>query len=115
MNIGSLRHRVTIEQPTGTLSPTGGIVPGEPITVATGVPMSIVAPPAQSMANERMAAGGLQGITTYVVTCRYREDLSGTAVLIEECCRQRRLEILTIAPTERNEAIEMVCLERATA
>jgi head-tail adaptor len=114
MDIGSLRHVVTIQVMTGTLSPTGGVTEGTPTDIATHVPMSIVAPPAQAMANERLAAGGLQGQTTYVVQCRYRRDFGVKAVLLEECCQQRRLEILTLAPTLRNEALEMLCVERAT-
>lgn len=112
MDIGSLRHRVTIQESTGTLSPTGGVTEGTPTTVASGVPMAIDAPPAQALANERLAAGGLQGQTSYIVKCRYRTDFGIRAVLIEECCRQRRLEILTLAPTARNEALEMLCVER---
>lgn len=112
MNAGELDHSVTIEQATGTMSPTGGVTAGTPETVATGVPMSIKALDVQSMASERIIAGGLQGTTVYTVQCDYREDFSGKAVLIEECCRQRRLEILSLAPLEKNEGLEMLCVER---
>jgi hypothetical protein len=110
----ALDHRVTIEQPTGSLSPTGGIVAGAPLTVATGVPMALRALDVQSVAREHIAAGGLQGTTFYAVQCRYREDFTGKAVLIEECCRQRRLEIISgPAPTDRNDGLDMLCVERA--
>jgi head-tail joining protein len=112
VQIGELRHVVTIEQPTGTISPTGGVIEGAPQTVATGVPMAITALDVQSMASEMLKAGGMQGTTVYTVRCRYREDFSGTAVLLEQCCRQRRLEIISLAPSDRNEALEMLCVER---
>lgn len=112
MRAGELRHFVVIQRPTGTLSPTGGKIEGPPETIASGVPMSIDASDVRGMTHELIAAGGLQGMTAYIVRCRYREDVTMSAVLIEECCRQRRLEIVTLAPTERNEALEMLCVER---
>ncbi len=112
MRAGELRHRVSVERSTGTVSPTGGVTPGEPVTVATGIPFAIDALDIQSYASERLAAGGMQGTTMYRARCRYRVDLTGRDVLLEECCTQRRLEILSIAPTARNEALEMLCIER---
>ena len=112
MRAGELRHRVTIEVPGGTVSPTGGIVEGEPQTIAEHVPMAIDALDVQSYASEAMAAGGLQGTAMYTVHCRYRTDFTPRAVLVEECCRQRRLEILSLAPMKRNEGLEMLCVER---
>jgi Phage head-tail joining protein len=113
MRAGDLRHRVTIEESTGSLSPTGGVIAGTPTTI-TGIPMAIDPVPIQSMASERIAAGGLQGVTAYIVKCRYREDFTSSATLIEECCRQRRFEIHSLAPIGRNEGLEMLCMERTS-
>lgn len=112
VSVGAMRHVVTIQLPGGSISPTGGIVEGDPQTIAEHVPMSIQALDVQSYASERIAAGGLQGTTMYTVQCRYRTDFTGQAVLVEECCTQRRLEVLSLAPTDRNEALEMLCVER---
>lgn len=102
LRAGDLHHRVTIVAPGGTLHPAD-------TTVATGVPMSISAMDL-SQQKEYLMLGGLQASAAYRVVCRYRTDIRMDAVLVEECCQQRRLQIVNQTPTDRNEALHMVCV-----
>lgn len=102
LRAGELTHRVTIFAPGGTLN-VGDT------NVATGVPMKISAMDL-SQQKEYMALGGLQASAAYRVLCRYRDDIRMDAILMEECCAERRMQIVNQTPTDRNEGLEMVCV-----
>jgi head-tail joining protein len=104
MDIGSLRHTMTIQAPLGVLSET------LPVDVDTSVPMAIAVLPLQFQARERLDAGGLQTQTLYTVTCRYREDVRPAYVLLEQCCTLRRFQILSIIPGDRRDVLDMTCV-----
>lgn len=104
MDIGSLRHTVTIQAPIGVLSET------ETVNIGTSVPMSIAVLPVQFQARERLEAGGLQYQTLYTVTARYREDVKPAYVLLEECCTRRQFQILSIIPGDRKDVLDMTCV-----
>jgi hypothetical protein len=104
MDIGSLRHRVTVQAPIGVLDET------QPVDVGTGVPMALEPLPLPFQRNEFLASGGLQTQTLYTATCRYREDIRTAYILREECCTQRVFQILSIIPGERQDSLGMTCV-----
>lgn len=113
MNVGALRHHVTIEAPIGTLtneSPLAALNETQAVSVATGVPAKIEVVPLQFQHRESIAGGGLRTETIYTVTVRYREDLRASYQLLEQCCTQRRFQILAIIPSDRKDATDMTCV-----
>lgn len=76
--------------------------------IAEHVPMQITAIDL-SQQLEYLAAGGIQASATYVATCRYRDDIRMDYVLVEECHSQRRLQILSMLPTEKTDWLNMIC------
>lgn len=98
---GKLTHVFTIHAPAGTAFVAA-------TDIATHVPMQVAAIDL-SQQLEYLAAGGLQATATYVVTCRYREDIRMDAILVEECHAQRRLQIVSMVPTDKHDWLNMVC------
>ena len=96
-------HRVTIEAPAGTIAETES-------TVDTGVPMAITVISPQFQAREAMAHGGLMSQLHYMLSARYRTDVMPSLVLQEECCTQRRFQIQSVIPSDRRDAIDMMCV-----
>ena len=104
MNIGQLRHTVTIQAPIGVLSET------VPVDVATSVPTKIEVVPLAFQQRENLAGGGLRTQTLYNVAMRYRTDLKASYVLVENCCTQRTFQIVAIIPSDRRDMTEMTCV-----
>lgn len=104
MNIGQLRHTVTIQAPIGVLDEA------LPVDVATTVPAKIEALPPGFQQRENLQTGGLRTQTIYTVTMRYREDLRASYVLVEQCCTQRTFQILAIIPRDRRDGVDMTCV-----
>jgi hypothetical protein len=100
---GDLRHTVMIVAPAGVLAATES-------EVDSGVPTSIVVAPNLFQRTESLAVGGLQAQTVYTVSVRYRTDLSPAYTLVEECCTQRRFQIVAIVPSDRRDAVDMTCV-----
>lgn len=97
-------HTVTITAPAGT-------VEVDESTVASRVPAAItVTPPQFQVRGEQFGGGALQASTEYTVSLRYRTDLAPSFVLVEECCTQRRFQILSIVPTDRRDAVDIRCV-----
>ena len=101
LRAGDFSHRVTLFAPAGTLAVGDS-------TLDTEVRARIQAVTAQQ--REQLAIGGIQGQTIYIVTIRYRTDVQSDLVVVEECCTQRRFQILSIIPTDRREALELTCV-----
>jgi hypothetical protein len=104
MDIGSLRHVVTIQAPIGVLSET------VPVDVASSVPMALIVLPLAFQARETLALGGVQSQTIYTATCRYREDIRPAYVLREECCTHRVFQILAVIPGDKRDSLDMTCV-----
>ncbi len=104
MEIGTLRHRMTIQAPLGVLSDV------QAVDVETGVPMSLDVLPLAFQPREGLALGGLQAQTIYSVGCRYREDIRPAYVLREECHTHRVFQILAIIPGDRRDVLDMTCV-----
>jgi Phage head-tail joining protein len=98
-----LKHLVTIDAPAGTLAETQ-------TTLATRVPAAITVISPQFQAREAMAHGGLMAQLFYMVSLRYRTDVHPSLVLVEECCTQRRFQIQSVIPSDRRDAIDMMCV-----
>jgi hypothetical protein len=99
---GDMYHQVTIHAPAGTAAVAAS-------TIAEGIPMSITALNL-TQTKEYLTLGGLNAGAAYRVICRYRTDIRMDYQLVEVCCTQRRLQILSQAPTDRNEVLEMICI-----
>lgn len=104
MDIGNLRHRVTIEAPAGVLHET------DPVEVQSSVPMAITVLPLAFQPRELLAHGGLQTSTLYTLQCRYRTDVRPAYTLRELCCTQRVFQILAIIPGNLRDTLDMTCV-----
>ncbi len=104
MRAGDLRHHVTITAPAGVLNET------LPVVVESSIPMRITVLPPAFQARESLNLGGLQTQTIYTVSCRYRTDIKPAFVLVEQCCTQRTFQILSIVPSDRQDAVDMTCV-----
>lgn len=94
---------MTIVAPAGTLAVDESVVEAH-------VPMSVTVLPPQFQGREAQAGGALQTQTVYTVGARYRTDLSASYVLVEECCTERRFQIISIVPSDRRDAVDMTCV-----
>lgn len=103
MNVGSLRHLVTIRAPAGVIAEA-------PVDLQTSVPMAIEVWPPEAQQREFLALGGLQTQTIYTLTCRYRTDILPAYVLVEQCCTQRTFQIVATIPSDRHDGLAMTCL-----
>lgn len=103
LRAGELSHRIGIVAPAGTRAVTEQ-------DVAIGEAAAISVLPPQFQARESLQAGGLQTATQHMVSVRYRDDLLPSDVIVEECCTQRRFQILSIVPSDRRDAIDMMCV-----
>lgn len=103
LRASDLRHYVTISAPAGVLS-------ADATVVVEREPASIAVTPPNFQRNEALAAGGLQTQTLYTVSLRYRTDLRADYAIVEECCTERRFQILSIVPSDRRDAIDMTCV-----
>lgn len=100
LRAGDLSHTGSIIAPAGTLA-------ADEVEVDSEVPASIVAVPVAFQSPERIAVGGVQAQTVYTVSTRYRTDVQPSYVFVEDCCTQRRFEILSVVPSDRRDAIDM--------
>ena len=98
---GQLTHRFTIFAPAGTLNVAD-------TNVAEHIPMRVSSIDL-SQQLEYLSAGGVQAAATYVVTCRYRDDIRLDAILVEECHNHRRMQILSKLETDDMAWLNMVC------
>lgn len=104
---GELRHRLTLHAPEGTFG-TGDPAPA--VDIATSIPAKIEAVPLQFQLQERIAAGGQNVQTLYLVVVRYREDVTQKFEWHEECCTERTFQILSIIPDDKLSFLEMTCV-----
>jgi hypothetical protein len=104
MDVGNLRHQVTIQAPVGVLDETLAV------NVEEAVPMALTVLPLAFQAKEFLAAGGLQTGTIYTAQCRYRTDIRPAYVLRELCCTQRVFQILAIIPGDQRDVLDMTCV-----
>lgn len=104
MDVGNLRHRITIRAPIGVLNES------LPVVVEEGVPMALTVLPLAFQAREALQLGGLQNPTLYTAQCRYREDIRHDFELREECCTQRVFQIVAIIPGDRKDVLDMTCV-----
>jgi head-tail adaptor len=98
-----LRHTLTLEAPAGVIGETAS-------DIATHVPAAITVAPPIFQRMEFLGAGGLQMQTAYTVSVRYRDDISPAYVWREECCTQRRFQIVSVVPSDRRDAVDMTCV-----
>ncbi|HJT96615.1 MAG TPA: head-tail adaptor protein [Mycobacterium sp.] len=103
LRAGDLSHRLTLEAPAGTIG-------AEASNIDEHVPAAITVVPVNFQTTEGLAAGGLQTATRYTVSVRYRTDISPAYVWREECCTQRRFQIVSIVPSDRRDAVDMTCV-----
>lgn len=103
VTVGDRSHALTIHAPAGTLAPTDS-------TVERGVPAAILGWPVASQPREFLQLGGVQSQTHYTVNVSYRTDIQPTFVLVEECCTQRRFQIVAIIPTDRRDGLDITCV-----
>jgi head-tail adaptor len=101
LRAGELNHRVSLYAPSGTVNA------GSPSTLAMGIAARIT--PLTIQQRERLAAGGLQGQSVYIITIRYRADVTHDLELVEECCNERTFRILSMIQSERLELLELTC------
>jgi SPP1 family predicted phage head-tail adaptor len=102
---GALRSRIDIVQPNGDQSGTGGITPGEPITVASRIPAEVTSGPL----GETLQVGALQAAITSLVRIRYRPGIKSYMRVVLE---GRTLQILAIVDVEnRHVTLELTCAE----
>ncbi len=104
MDVGNLRHRVTIRAPIGVLSET------DPVDVATSVPMEIEVLELPFQQREQLATGGLNTSTIYRTACRYRTDIQPSYVLVEQCCTQRTFQIVALIPKRNEGRLDLTCV-----
>jgi SPP1 family predicted phage head-tail adaptor len=102
---GALRSRIDIGYREGDQSGTGGIVPGDLVTVASRIPAEVTSGPL----GETLQVGALQAGITSLVRIRYRPGIeSYMRVLLEE----RTLQILSIVDVDnRHLTLELTCAE----
>lgn len=98
-----MSHTLTIVAPAGTAAAADS-------EIEAGVPAAITAVPVAFQSKEGLAAGGVQSSTVYVVSVRYRTDISPAYRLDEECCTRRRFNIVAIVPSDRRDAVDMTCV-----
>ena len=104
MRTGELRHIVSVQAPIGVLSETVAV------NVDPYVRVKITVLPLAFQGREALGLGGVQAQTIYTVTARYREDISRSYVLREQCCTQRVFQIVAIVPGDRRDVIDMTCV-----
>ena len=104
MRTGELRHIVSVQAPIGVLSETVAV------DVDPYVRVKITVLPLAFQGREALGLGGVQAQTIYTVTARYREDISRSYVLREQCCTQRVFQIVAIVPGDRRDVIDMTCV-----
>jgi hypothetical protein len=103
LTAGELQHSVTIQAPAGVVAVAA-------VDVETGVPAAISVTPPQFQSREALNVGGLQTATQYLVSLRYRTDVVASYVLLEDCCTQRRFQILSVVPSDRRDAVDLLCV-----
>jgi SPP1 family predicted phage head-tail adaptor len=113
MDIGALRHRITLQTPTSVSDGDSGFIdrwpPDGGTTLAT-VWASIV--PATARDLERVVAGTVQSSATHLVTIRY---LAGVTTKTRVVFGSRLLSVTGMQnPEERNISLVLVCQESVT-
>jgi SPP1 family predicted phage head-tail adaptor len=109
MNIGALRHRITLQTPTSVADGDGGFSDTW-ATLAANVPASIA--PATAHDLERVVAGTVQSSATHLVTIRY---LAGVTTKTRVVFGSRLFSVTGVQnPDERNISLVLVCQEIVT-
>jgi head-tail adaptor len=103
---GEMRHRVTIHAPEGTYG-TGS--PAAAVNIATGVAAKIGDLPNQFQQAERIASGGQRGYSVAQIELRYRTDVQMDFEIREECCNQRRFQIVQMTQDDKPEWLILTC------
>lgn len=101
---GDLTHRMTVQAPAGVLHES------DPVDIATSVPMKVEPLEPQFQPRERLQSGGRSTETLYTATCRYREDIRASFVLIEECHLRKRYEVLSVIPKVNDHRLDITCV-----
>jgi SPP1 family predicted phage head-tail adaptor len=105
MDVGSLRHRVTLQTPTSAADGDGGYTD----TWATLVTVWASVVPATARDLERAVAGTVQSSATHLVTIRY---LAGVTTKTRVLFGTRTLQVTGVQnPEERNISLVLVCQE----
>lgn len=105
MRAGRLRHRVTIETPSGSASAFGEVAQSWS-TVAT-----VWAAVEPTSSRERVENEQTKTFTTHRIHMRYRSDVSTAERLTFD---SRTLNILSVInPNEQNATLEILCTEVA--
>ena len=102
---GEMRHLVTIYAPDGTSNEHAG----SPAEIATGIPAKIAVLPLQFQQAERLAAGGVRGVTVYAITIEYRDDVQPNYQIHEECCNERQFNIVAMIQDDQMRWLELTC------
>lgn len=104
---GERRHKVTIKRVVGSISGTGGVTEGTPVTVGSEY---VSIEPISLREKEQLQAGGIQAETSHIIRMRYRDDVGPAMYLLKG---SRRFEILSLANVdERNRELQLLCAER---
>ena len=108
MDIGSLRHRVTLANPTTTVDLDGGYTEAWTLLDPAVVWASIE--PATPGRIERLMAGTVDANTTHIVVIRYH---SGVTIRTRIVFANRTLNVVGLQnPFERNEVLYLACVEK---
>lgn len=102
---GELRHRITLVQPGGTTSATGGVTPGAGTTFAENVPAAI----SSSLGREVLQASQLNASVSHVIRMRY---MAGVTPAMTVTFEDRTLQILSVLDVdERHVELQLLCAE----
>lgn len=103
---GEMRHRVTIHAPIGTY---GSGNPAPAVNIATGVAAKIGDLPNQFQQAERLGQGGTRGFTVAQIEMRYRTPMQMDFEIHEECCNQRRFQIVQMTQDDSLQWLILTC------
>lgn len=110
MNIGTLRHRVSLQTTTEVPDGLGGSTQ-IPVTLASRVPASVE--PATARSLERVAANTVTSTASHLVTIRYvRGVTTKTSLVFHDGTTDRPMAIEGIHdPSEKHVALVLECAE----
>lgn len=111
MNIGSLRHRVTLRTPAVPIADGDGGYTRAVTTLASRVPASVV--PASAKSLERVKANTVASSATHVVTLRYLPGVTTqTELVFHDGPTDRPMAITGLSDTEeRHVELVLTCEE----
>lgn len=111
MNIGALRHRVTLRTPAAPVPDGEGGYTQTPTTLASRVPASVVLATARSL--ERLAANTVASMASHLVTLRYLAGVTTkTELVFHDGATDRPMSITGLFDTEeRHVELVLACVE----